>query len=85
MSSNVSAVIICGGGVHNAALLDVLQSYSAECCVVSSAHFGVDPDYIEAMMFAWLAEQTLHAKPIDLRALTGSKKPVLLGAIYPIA
>ena len=84
ITSPVSAIIICGGGVHNTALLRVLQTYFDDCRVVSSADFGVDPDYIEAMMFAWLAEQTLHNRPIDLTALTGAKSPVILGAIYPV-
>ena len=40
-------------------------------------------DYLEAMMFAWLAAQTLNKTPVDLRAITGSKKSAVLGAIYP--
>ena len=79
-----STVIICGGGVHNKALLEALQSHFGACPVLSSHPFGVDPDFLEAMMFAWLAEKTLHEIPIDLTGLTGAKKPIILGAVYPV-
>ncbi len=79
-----ACVVLCGGGVHNKALQAALQQHFGNSSVVSSAQFGVNPDYIEAMMFAWLAEKTIHEKPLDLSALTGAKKPVILGAVYSI-
>lgn len=80
---SVSGVVICGGGVHNKALLRALQQNINEIPVISSTAFGVNPDYIEAMLFAWLAEKTIQNIPLDLRTLTGSNQPVVLGAIYP--
>lgn len=77
-------IVICGGGVHNTSLIHALKRHSKEVQVVSSTQFGVDPDFIEAMMFAWLAEKTIHKVPLDLSALTGSKKPVILGAVYHV-
>lgn len=78
-----SQVILCGGGVHNSALHRAIQRHLSDTQVVSSANLGVDPDFIEAMMFAWLAEKTIHNIPVNLAALTGAKKPVVLGAVYP--
>lgn len=78
-----SQVILCGGGVHNRALHRSIQRHLNNTQVVSSTDRGVDPDFIEAMMFAWLAEKTIHNIPVDLASLTGAKKPVILGAIYP--
>jgi anhydro-N-acetylmuramic acid kinase len=78
-----SHVVLCGGGVHNRTLHHAIQRHLSDSQVVSSAHLGVDPDFIEAMMFAWLAEKTIHNVPVDLAALTGANKPVILGAVYP--
>lgn len=77
-------VVICGGGVHNAALLSAIQRHAEKAQIVSSREWGVDPDFIEAMMFAWLADKTIREIPIDLSALTGAKRSVILGAVYPV-
>ena len=44
---------------------------------------GVDPDFVEAMGFAWLARQTLAARPGNLPSVTGARGPRVLGAIHP--
>lgn len=74
---------LCGGGSHNLLLQQILIDLLPQIAVKSSAEIGVDPDYLEAMMFAWLAAQTLNHKRVDLTAITGSREPVILGAIYP--
>ncbi len=80
----ITNIVICGGGVHNTSLIHALKRHSKDAQVVSSAELGVDPNFIEAMMFAWFAEKTIHKVPLDLSALTGSNKPVILGAVYPV-
>lgn len=77
----VDAVYVCGGGVHNALLMQNLQEL-LPCTVNSTASVGVDPDYVEAMAFAWLAKQCLEGKPGNLVDVTGAKGPRILGAIY---
>jgi anhydro-N-acetylmuramic acid kinase len=79
-----STVVLCGGGVHNQMLYETIQQHLGDLSVVSSERYGAHPDFIEAMMFAWLAEQTILQNPLDLSALTGARKPVILGAIYPV-
>lgn len=76
-------VILCGGGVHNIALKQAIQKHLGNIKVESSMMYNIDPNYIEAMMFAWLAEKTIHRKPLDLSPLTGSQCPIILGCIYP--
>ena len=51
--------------------------------VESSAMHGLDPDFVEAMAFAWLARETLAGRPGNLPAVTGAAGPRVLGAIYP--
>lgn len=75
-------VALCGGGVHNTCLLKQLKQALPEYTIESTQAFGVDPDYLEAMMFAWFAQQTMQNKAIDLTQITGSKKTSILGAIY---
>ena len=78
----LETVLICGGGAHNSTLLQTLKDQLKPINVLSTAEAGVDPDFIEAMMFAWLAEKTLSKTPVDLTQITGARKPTLLGAIY---
>jgi anhydro-N-acetylmuramic acid kinase len=44
---------------------------------------GIDPDWVEAIAFAWLAKQSLDGKPGNLPAVTGARGERVLGAIYP--
>ena len=48
----------------------------------STAIENIDPDWVEAMAFAWLAKQTLEQKPGNLPEVTGADQPVILGGIY---
>ncbi|MBA2711081.1 MAG: anhydro-N-acetylmuramic acid kinase [Tatlockia sp.] len=79
----VNKLFICGGGAHNLALIKALAKLLPEIDVQSTEQINIDPDFIEALMFAWFAEKTLSYTPIDLGQITGSKKPTILGAIYP--
>jgi anhydro-N-acetylmuramic acid kinase len=76
-------VLACGGGVHNGALMARLAALLAPRAVRSTAGEGVDPDYLEATAFAWLARQRLLGRPGNLPAVTGARGPRVLGAIYP--
>lgn len=76
-------VLVCGGGAHNKALMRQLAESLFAARVETTASCGLDPDWIEAMAFAWLAERTLHGKPGNLPSVTGASRPVVLGAIYP--
>jgi anhydro-N-acetylmuramic acid kinase len=75
---------ICGGGVHNKTLCKRLQQHLPEQRVASTNELGIDPDWVEAIAFAWLAKQTLEGLPGNVPTVTGAKHPVILGAIYPV-
>ncbi len=76
------AIFVCGGGVHNNALMSRLSVLAGKP-VRSTAVLGIDPDWMEALAFAWLARQCLHNKPGNLPAVTGAAGSRILGAIYP--
>jgi anhydro-N-acetylmuramic acid kinase len=75
-------LLVCGGGVHNPVLMEALRKALPGVDIDSTAAFGLDPDHVEAMGFAWLARQTLHGKPGNLATVTGAAGPRILGAIH---
>ncbi len=75
-------IIVCGGGVHNKFLLQRLAKLAAPLSVKSSAEIGIDPDWVEAMAFAWFAKNTLEKKPSNLPSVTGASRLAVLGGIY---
>ncbi len=81
-AGRTSVVIICGGGARNGYLMQRLAARLDGRRLYSTAEFGIDPEWIEAMAFAWLARQTLAGRPGNLPAVTGAQHPVVLGGIY---
>jgi 1,6-anhydro-N-acetylmuramate kinase len=79
----VRRLMVCGGGVHNPLLLDRLRARLPGVVVESTAAHGVDPDFVEAMGFAWFARETLAGRPGNLPSVTGARGPRILGAIHP--
>jgi anhydro-N-acetylmuramic acid kinase len=75
-------VFVCGGGARNVALIRRLADLLPESSVRITNDVGVDSDYLEAMAFAWLAQQALSGKPANLPEVTGAKHACILGAIY---
>lgn len=78
-----SEVFVCGGGVHNRELMRALDAALPDSVLKSTASIGLEPDWVEAAAFAWLAMRTLHSLPGNLPAVTGASDPAILGAIYP--
>ncbi len=76
-------IYVCGGGAHNAFLLECLQHHCPHTPVATTNSLGIDPDWIEASAFAWLAMRTLNHQSGNLPSVTGAHHPVILGAIYP--
>ena len=76
-------VLVCGGGVHNGFLMARLQTFLSPARVVSTESFGVSPDFLEALAFAWLAQRAVEGRPGNLPEVTGARGARVLGAIYP--
>lgn len=75
-------LLVCGGGVHNPVLLRRLQAHLPDIALASTAVFGLDPDFVEAAGFAWLARETLAGRAGNRCEVTGARGPRVLGAIY---
>ncbi len=74
-------IYLCGGGVHNDFLCSEINKQS-KARVSTTLELGIDPDYVEAICFGWLAKQRIENKSFDLSEITGSKGEVYLGRIY---
>lgn len=73
---------VCGGGAHNGDLLDRLRQRLPGLPVVTTATWGIAPDWVEAAAFAWLARERLHGRPGNLPSATGASRPAPLGGVY---
>jgi anhydro-N-acetylmuramic acid kinase len=80
---SVSEIYICGGGSHNKHLMERLQTSLAPASVASTSAIGMDPDWVEAATFAWLASRTLASLNGNCPAVTGAVGGRVLGGIYP--
>lgn len=75
-------LLVCGGGAHNRHLLNTLSGYLPDICVEPTSAQGMHPDWIEAAAFAWMARETLAARPSNVPSVTGARHPVILGGTY---
>ncbi|MDF2182286.1 anhydro-N-acetylmuramic acid kinase [Neptuniibacter sp. CAU 1671] len=76
-------VYICGGGARNSALINAIKAELPEHKVALTSELGLDPDWVEAAAFAWLAWRCLSQQSGNLPEVTGAEGPRILGAIYP--
>lgn len=76
-----SSVYVCGGGALNDYLMNRLQAHLPHCKVETTASLGLNPAWVEAVAFAWLARQTLMGETGNLPAVTGASKGVVLGQV----
>ena len=81
-AADTREIMVCGGGAHNAALMQTLAIHAGDLSVESTIAAGFDPDWIEAIAFSWFAKQTLEGLPSNLPSVTGARRPVILGGIY---
>ena len=80
---DVSEVYICGGGAHNTDLMRRLYQKLSPASLGSTAAIGMDPDWVEAATFAWLACQSLNGLAGNAPVVTGAAGLRILGGIYP--
>ncbi|PID62783.1 MAG: anhydro-N-acetylmuramic acid kinase [Gammaproteobacteria bacterium] len=81
--SAVQTLIVVGGGAKNPLLMADLATCLPNRAVKSSEVYGIDAQHVEALGFAMLGRSALLGEAVDTTRITGAKKPVVLGAIYP--
>ncbi len=79
-----SDIFVCGGGAHNAFLMETLQKQLKNHSLMTTQEIGLKPNWVEACAFAWLAKQTHEHKPVGLSSVTGAQKNSILGSISEV-
>lgn len=76
-------ILVCGGGVQNVFLMSRLQDLTQnQFSLASTQKYGIDPNWVEAIAFAWLARQTINKKHGNIPRVTGARETSILGGIY---
>lgn len=79
-ASSINNIYVCGGGVKNTFLMERIKHFAGTNRKVTSTNaLKVDPDWVEALGFAWLAYCHQHQIEGNIPNVTGAKKAVILG------
>ncbi len=81
-AAGTSELLVCGGGIDNPELIRCIASSLPGIKIHSTAEFGLEPDWVEAAAFAWLAKRCLGKQPGNLPSVTGARDTAILGGIY---
>ena len=82
MPGSPDRVLLCGGGAHNNDLAGRIHRHLPESILETTEEHGLPADFVEAMLFAWLARERLAERFIDSGPVTGARWPVLLGSVH---
>ncbi len=80
---DIPEIYVCGGGSHNSHLMQRLADQLAPATLERTSAIGMDPDWVEAATFAWLASRTLASLAGNCPSVTGAEGTRVLGGIYP--
>ncbi|MGS0673653.1 anhydro-N-acetylmuramic acid kinase [Shewanella sp. 0m-4] len=81
--SDNAELYVCGGGAYNCELMHRLRKLLPNYKVVTTAELGMDPQWVEAIAFAWLAMRHHNGLPGNLPAVTGASREAILGSFHP--
>ncbi|WP_416192005.1 anhydro-N-acetylmuramic acid kinase [Neisseria sp. CCUG12390] len=79
VSPHTGSIYVCGGGIQNQALMETLETLST-CALHSTAQLNLDPQWVEAAAFGWLAACWMNRIPSNPHHATGAHRPCILGA-----
>jgi len=76
-------VLLCGGGSHNAFLVERLADTCRQCTIRTTEQAcGLNVDHCESVAFAWFAYRYIAGLPGNVPAVTGASREVVLGALH---
>ena len=80
---DVKIIILCGGGRHNQAILNILKNDKFKIISIDELDFGIgrQGDFIESQAFAYLAIRSYLNLPISFPETTGVREPCNGGTI----
>ena len=81
----IDEVFVCGGGCKNTYLMERLLKNLKDFNQPepkSTSFLGIDPQWVEALTFAWMAKKRIYRETTNLPSVTGAKRKAVLGAVY---
>jgi anhydro-N-acetylmuramic acid kinase len=79
----IEEIYVCGGGAHNTDLMRRIYREVGSARLATTSVLGLDPDWVEAAAFGWLAHQTLQGLPGNAPQVTGAEGLRVLGGVFP--
>jgi anhydro-N-acetylmuramic acid kinase len=80
---DIEEIVVAGGGAMNNTLIEWIDEGLPECTVYTSEQYGIPNSAREAIAFAILGNETLHATPNNIPQATGANGSVVLGKVTP--
>ncbi len=80
----IDEVILTGGGSKNNALVKLIKFYLKGIKVLLADDLGYSSDYLEALCFLIIGNETLNNNPSNVPNATGAKDFAILGQITPV-
>jgi len=81
-AADTQRILVCGGGSRNPILMSRLTELAHPIPVDTTDYININPDWVEAMAFAWMAQRTLGLHCSNLPSVTGAESKTILGAVY---
>ncbi|RLV58874.1 anhydro-N-acetylmuramic acid kinase [Parashewanella curva] len=81
--SPTGELFVCGGGALNSEMMKRLKALQPNYRVTTTSELGLDPKWVEAVAFAWLAYRYTQGLSGNLPDVTGASRTAILGAMYP--
>ena len=82
LPQRLESIYVCGGGAHNNYLLERLEANLAQGKLATTKALGLDPDFVEAAAFAWLARERIKLRTGNIPEVTQAQNAGILGGIY---
>ncbi len=77
--------VLAGGGWKNPVIRKYLEQYLAkkiDPVIKTASEIGLDSEYMEAEIFAYLAARSFYKLPISIKSVTGARIPSMGGKLY---
>ena len=79
--SKANEIYVCGGGAKNNFLIEILKN-KTNLSIQTTGDLNLPEQQVEAVAFAWLANQTLNKKFNNSPDVTGANGLRILGSIH---
>lgn len=81
-AEKTTALYLCGGGAKNSTLVQAIARRLDPITVNTTSVLGIEPEWVEAAAFAWMAWARLQGRNTNLPEVTGARRRLPLGAVY---